>query len=186
MKIYYIQSKPPTENFIHHSGFTSLKKIWRSRVLIEGKPYKGVSLTTDIGRFTGYLPGFFGGHVDGFIQMPANKLENLVAPCLYKTHDPTTAAGAKELGHNVYLKEELPAEYKYILHLVTKNVMFVDENEWVHLGQQLWLTEDSKLYILPRFYKRFVNSVSKLPFPPSLEGVHPYECQHQDSQNRSA
>jgi hypothetical protein len=71
---YYIQAKPPTNGvFVHHSAYTSLKKIVQRHSLKEGKPYKGISLTTDPGRFLSALP-MFGPTVDGFIEIPSQDL----------------------------------------------------------------------------------------------------------------
>lgn len=159
-KTYYIQSKPPTRGvFVHHACYTALKKITLNHgSLQEGKPYKGISLTTDPGRFISHIPGF-ASTVDGFIEFPVENLieENYVLPCLYRTTQ-EIAEAAKGQGYTVF--EEVPPEYKYILRYVVHNDIFLGENEWVHLGPHLNLAwSDYKVYIARKFFKRFTNSI---------------------------
>lgn len=89
-KEYYIESTPPKHGtFVHHSHYTALSMIAIRGSLNEGKPWRGISLTTDPGRFLSAMPMLhgFGCTVDGFVEFDAAPLiqENLVAPCLYRT-----------------------------------------------------------------------------------------------------
>ena len=89
---FFIQSKPPENGvFIHHSHYTGLKGIVLGRQLLERDPYKGISLTTNPGRFLNPLGSagvaLFGVCVDGFVEFSSAPLlaDNLVVPCLYRT-----------------------------------------------------------------------------------------------------
>jgi hypothetical protein len=174
LKQYYIQSSPPKYgNFIHHSYYAALSIIAMRGNLEEGKkPWRGISLTTDPGRFLSPLPMLgLGSTVDGFVEFEAAPLiaANLVIPCLYRTGNIDLVDAARGKGHIVFAEEEIPEKYKYVLRFVCKNDMFIHENEWLFLGPFLGL-ENFKVYIAPKMHKRFVNKMKKCRFgsPPVL------------------
>ena len=160
-KTYYIQSKPPTHGFVHHACFAALKKIVLTHgTLKEGRPYRGISLTTDPGRFLSHVPGF-AASVDGFIEFEDQVLldQGLVFPCLYRAtaHE---AKWARKNGYEVF--ENPPQEYKYLLRFAVKNVIFLRENEWLHLGDHLNLPFDYKVYLNRKLMGRFATATNKI------------------------
>lgn len=163
-KLYYIQSKPPDLGlFFHCSLYAHLKKIAKEHfTLKEGKPYSGISLTIHPGRFSSHMPQLpFGGSMDGFIQMDSAPLIGDVIPCLYRTSDEELLEQARKQSFQVFAEENLPPEYKYVLRYVVKNAMFVNENEWLYLGQHLAPPVESNynVYVKGRYYNRLVASV---------------------------
>lgn len=169
-KRYLIQSTPPKNGvFIHHSSYSGLKHIVQG-CLKESKPYKGVSLTTDPGRFLNPLgsigASIFGSSVDGFVVFPAEELikENMVIPCLYQSYDEDMIKEAEKRGFKIFTDETLPPEYKYILRYVVHNDMFIGENEWRFHGEFLNL-KNYKIYVVNRYYKRLSKMLPKYLAP---------------------
>jgi len=164
-KAVYIQSKPPTGGYLyHHAPYTSLREIatcWGIR------PPKGkfvVSLTTDPGRYLSPLPFVIAVTVDGVVRIPYDaEIAAKTVPALYHTREKRIVEAAKARGYNVF--EEPPPEYKYIMKWVTHHVMFVDENEYVYVGEGLSLPPSSEIFIHPRKLKRFQASLPRLAMP---------------------
>ena len=162
----YIMSKSPTKPFLyHHSTYSSLKRITEMWTIM-AKHGKGIiSLTTDPGRFLSPVPFMSIITIDGLVEMPyTDKLRDIAIPALYVTHETDTAQRARELGYNVYSKDQLPSEYKYIMKFVTHGRLFISENEYTVLADYLDLPSESTIYIHPKKLKRFKSSLSQFAF----------------------
>jgi hypothetical protein len=176
---YFIQSLPHKGKFYHHANYSALKMIAIQGQLKEGKPYSGISMTTDVGRFLNPLPILGLACVDGYIEFSAESVEEYAFPVLYRSYDAAIADEAATQGYKVYEKIEksvyderpnpqfppIPPQYQYIMPYCVKNSMFIRENEWKVILPILGLT-DYKVYILPKLYKRMKNSL-----PPYCQNV---------------
>jgi hypothetical protein len=167
---WYIKSKPPTEPYLyHHATYYGLKRIAQRWAIEAPADKQTISLTTDAGRFLSPLPFFAAVTVDGVIKMPLTpQLQEIAVPALYFTHKETLAIEARERGYEVYVKEQLPLEYKYILASVVHNEMFIDENEYTVIAKYLNLSTGSIMYIHPAKIKKFK---SGLVYPPEIRSL---------------
>lgn len=157
----YVQSLPPKRgHFVHHSYLAGLRNILVQACWKESKPYKGISFTTDPGRYISPMPFLGGATVDGFFEVPADKINPV--PCLYRVFDEQVIQYLKNNGYTLFKESEIPAEYKYIRNYVTHNEFFLTENEWTFLAPYLSVPLDGvNLYIKNRFYKRFMKSLER-------------------------
>lgn len=167
---YYIQSLPPKNYLYHHSYYSGLKGIaqtWSIRV----DPGKmTMSLTTDPGRYLSPLPflttALGGLGVDGVVRIPYNEeMRRIAVPCLYKTREVELVERARAMGYNVFTEETLPVEYRYVRGWVTKNAMFVDENEYSVIGKYINLPSGSEVFVDPRKLKRLLSALGPYSMP---------------------
>lgn len=156
---YYVQSLPYKEKFYHHAIYPALKKIAMHGQLIEGKPYGGISMTTDVGRYTSPLPIFKGiCCVDGFVEFPIDVCGTIAFPVLYRTGDKLSADECAAKGYRVFEEGGIPPEYKHIMPYAVKNFVFLGENEWKVIEPRLFIG-DYKVYIADKQFKRMRNSL---------------------------
>lgn len=164
---WYVKSKPPEQPYLyHHAIYSGLKRI-AVRWAIEAPPDKQtISLTTDVGRFLSPLPFVIAVTVDGVVRLPlTDELRSAAIPALYVTYDQEFVDKARGLSYEVYAREQLPPEYKYILKFVTHHQMFISENEYVVIAKYLNLPVDSTIYIHPAKIKRFKAGLPEFGVP---------------------
>lgn len=168
-QIYYIKSKPPTGPYLyHHSSYTGLRMIAEQHTILPDRSKYRVSLTTDAGRYLSPLPFLMAVTVDGVVRMPfTNNLKQMAIPVLYKTYKQELANEADKIGYEIF--RELPKEYTYITKWVVQNDMFVNENEYVVIGEGVAIPSESEIFIDPKKIKRFVNSLSRY----SIRNIYP-------------
>lgn len=154
---WYIKSKPPTAPYLyHHAAYPGLKRIAERWAIEAPSDKQTISLTTDPGRFLSPLPFIIAITVDGVIKMPYDDpFQAIAIPALYQTHNEKLADEARSKSYEVFTKEELPPEYRYIMPFVVHKDVFVNENEYVVIAKYLNVPVASVIYVDPRKITRF-------------------------------
>lgn len=164
---WFIKSKPPTGPYLyHHAHYLGLKKIAQRWAIDAPGDKQTISLTTDVGRYLSPLPIVVVVTVDGVVKVPlTEEVREIAIPALYRTYMQESVDKAEELGYDVYTRETLPSEYRYILRFVVHHQMFLSENEYVVITRHLSLPMDSIIYVHPSKIKRFKAGLGKYSFP---------------------
>lgn len=166
-KPYYIQAKPPKENYLyHHSYYSALKEIANTHIIKAAKGKRVISLTTDVGRYLSPLPIVFAVTIDGVVRIPiTEEIRQQAIPALYYTRNVKLIEEAKMRGYNVFNDIPIPLEYKYVAKYVKHPDMFVDENEYAILTDALYLPTGTEVFIHPKKLTRFKTGLRDFALP---------------------
>jgi hypothetical protein len=147
----YVKALPPSEPYFYHgANYTGLRMIAETHKIVPNKTISiyrrgRISLTTTIA----------GAHTTlaGLVRVPRTPgLDKIAIPNFYIARDLLQTYKYKILGYQIF--RDIPNEYSVIWNKIVHNIMFIDENEYTVLADELWLPADSIIYIKRQMIKK--------------------------------